>query len=112
MLPFTIRRLVDGAVMGMTTYLNIDRALPRAEIGATWLRASASGTGVNVDAKLVMLRHAFESWECPAVEFRTHSMNLQSRTAIERLGARLDGILRSHARTRNSALRDTCVYSV
>ena len=112
MLPFAIRRRIDGLALGMTTYLNIDRVLPRVEIGATWLRASAMGTGANVDAKHLMLGHAFDVWECPAVEFRTHSMNQQSCSAIERLGARLDGVLRSHARTRDGALRDTCVYSV
>lgn len=112
MLPFAIRRRIDGVALGMTSYLNIDHVLPRMEIGATWLRASAIGTGANVEAKLLVLGHAFDVWECPAVEFRTHSMNQQSRSAIERLGAKLDGVLRSHARTRNGALRDTCVYSV
>lgn len=112
MLPLVIRRLSDGVVLGMTTFMNIDRVVPRMEIGATWIRASAGGTGVNVDAKLLMLRQAFDVWGCPAVEFRTHWMNAQSRAAIERLGAKLDGVLRSHTRTRNGALRDTCVYSI
>lgn len=106
-------RLLDGVVLGMTTYMNIDPILPRMEIGSTWVRSSARGTGTNVDAKLLMLRQAFfDDWECPAIEFRTHWMNAQSRAAIERLGAKLDGILRSHTRTRNGALRDTCVYSI
>lgn len=112
MLPFTIRRCSDGVAMGMTTFTNIDRNLPRVEIGSTWLRSSASGTGINADAKLLMLTQAFDEWDCPAVEFRTHALNHQSRAAIERLGASLDGILRSHTRTRNGALRNSCVYSV
>ncbi len=112
MLPFIIRRRSDHSVLGMTTFMHIDRSVPRMEIGSTWIRASASGTGANVDAKLLMLRQAFNEWGCPAVEFRTHWMNLQSRAAIERLGAKLDGVLRSHSRTRNGALRDTCVYSI
>lgn len=112
MMPFAIRRQEDGLALGMTTYLNVDRVLPRVEIGATWLRASASGSGANVDAKLLMLRQAFEGWGCPAVELRTHSMNHQSRSAIERLGANLDGVLRSHSRTRDGSLRDTAVYSI
>ncbi|MGV8847767.1 GNAT family N-acetyltransferase [Tessaracoccus sp.] len=112
MLPFTIRRRSDESVLGMTTFMHIDRSTPRVEIGSTWIRASASGTGANVDAKLLMLRQAFNVWGCPAVEFRTHWMNLQSKAAIERLGAKLDGVLRSHSRTRDGALRDTCVYSI
>lgn len=112
MLPFAIRRLGDGLALGMTRYFNIDRVLPRVDIGATWLRASACGTGANVDAKLLLLRQAFDRWECPAVEFRTHSMNTQSRSAIERLGTNLDGDLRSHSRIRDGSLRDTAVYSI
>ncbi|MFF5791770.1 GNAT family N-acetyltransferase [Paeniglutamicibacter sp. NPDC012692] len=112
MLPFVSRRNSDGLVLGMTTYMAIDASLPRVEIGSTWNRASASGTGSNVDAKLLLLTHAFEVLGCPAVEFRTHWMNAQSRAAIERLGAKLDGVLRSHTRMANGSLRDTCVYSI
>lgn len=112
MLPFVSRRNSDGLVLGMTTYMAIDGSLPRVEIGSTWNRASASGTGTNVDAKLLLLTHAFEVLDCPAVEFRTHWMNAQSRAAIERLGAKLDGVLRSHTRMANGSLRDTCVYSI
>lgn len=112
MLPFVSRRNSDGLVLGMTTYMAIDAALPRVEVGSTWNRASASGTGTNVDAKLLLLTHAFEALGCPAVEFRTHWMNAQSRAAIERLGAKLDGVLRSHTRMANGTLRDTCVYSI
>lgn len=112
MAPFALRRLSDGVLLGMTTYMNIDAELPRVEIGSTWNRASASGTGTNAEAKLLLLGHAFDVLGCPAVEFRTHWMNHPSRAAIERLGAKLDGVLRSHTRTADGSLRDTCVYSI
>lgn len=112
MLPFALRRLSDGVLLGMTTYMNIDPVLPRVEIGSTWNRASTSGTGTNAEAKLLLLGHAFDVLGCPAVEFRTHWMNQQSRSAIERLGAKLDGVLRSHLRMADGSLRDTCVYSI
>ncbi|GAA3703065.1 GNAT family protein [Zhihengliuella alba] len=111
MMPFTA---VDatGRVLGMTSFANIDRELPRVEIGYTWNRRSAHGTGTNAESKLLLLTHAFETLDCPAVEFRTHWMNHQSRQAIERLGAKLDGVLRAHRRTADGSLRDTCVYSI
>ena len=117
MLPFTARRVdprtgEPGAIIGMTTYMNIDRATPRVEIGSTWNAASAQRTGSNTESKYLLLRHAFEEFRCPAVEFRTHWINHQSRQAIERLGAKQDGVLRSHSRTRDGELRDTVVYSV
>ena len=96
----------------MTTYMNIDRKHFRVEIGSTWLARGAQRTGINSEAKLLLLTHAFESLDCIAVELRTHVLNHQSRRAIERLGAKLDGILRNHQRARNGTLRDTCVYSI
>ena len=117
MLPFTTR-LIDpatggpGRVIGMTTYMNIDAATPRVEIGSTWNAASSHGTGTNPDSKLLLLRHAFETLGCPAVEFRTHWLNHQSREAIARLGAKQDGVLRSHTRTADGQLRDTVVFSI
>lgn len=111
MIPFTVRDST-GRALGMTTYMNIDRELPRVEIGSTWNRASAHGTGTNPESKLLLLTHAFEVLGCPAVEFRTHWMNHQSREAIERLGAKLDGVLRSHLRMADGSLRDTAVYSI
>ncbi len=110
-LPFTVRR-VDGRVVGMTTYLNIEPEVPRLEIGSTWTAASAQRTGVNAESKLLLLGHAFEVLGCLAVEFRTHWHNRQSRAAIERLGAKQDGVLRSHRRMPDGSLRDTVVYSV
>ncbi len=117
MLPFTTR-LIDpatggpGRVIGMTTYMNIDADTPRMEIGSTWNAASAHGTGTNPDSKLLLLRHAFDALGCAAVEFRTHFMNLQSREAIARLGAKQDGVLRSHSRSSDGALRDAVVFSI
>ena len=101
-----------GRIIGMTTYMNIDAATPRVEIGSTWNAASAHGSGTNPDSKLLLLRHAFETLGCPAVEFRTHWLNHQSREAIARLGAKQDGVLRSHTRSSDGALRDTVVYSI
>ena len=96
----------------MTTYMNIDQDTPRVEIGSTWNAASAQRTGTNTESKFLLLRHAFDVFACPAVEFRTHWLNHQSREAIERLGAKQDGVLRSHSRTRSGELRDTVVYSI
>lgn len=109
--PFTVRR-TDGQVVGMTTYLNIEPGVPRLEIGSTWTAAAAQRTGVNAESKLLLLGHAFETLGCLAVEFRTHWHNRQSRAAIERLGAKQDGVLRSHRRLPDGSLRDTVVYSI
>jgi RimJ/RimL family protein N-acetyltransferase len=117
MVPFTTRLLnpatgAPGKVIGMTTYMNIDHETPRLEIGSTWNAASVHGSGTNPDSKLLLLRHAFETLGCVAVEFCTHLMNHQSREAIARLGAKQDGVLRSHSRTKDGALRDTVVFSI
>jgi N-acetyltransferase len=111
MLPFTVRRS-GGAAVGMTTYMNIEADVPRLEIGSTWTAASAQRTGINTEAKLLLLTHAFEALGCLAVEFRTHWHNRQSRAAIERLGAKLDGVLRNHRRLPDGSLRDSVVYSI
>ncbi len=112
MLPFTVVDPATGKAIGMTTYMNVDAVNKRVEIGSTWYRKSAQRTGVNTAAKLLLLTHAFERMDCIAVEFRTHFMNRQSRQAIERLGAKLDGVLRAHMVMANGTLRDTCVYSI
>jgi len=111
MLPFT---LLDpsGRAVGMTTYMNIDHATPRVEIGSTWIGPSAQRGPLNTEAKRLLLGHALEVWDCLAVEFRTHRLNTQSRRAIERLGAQLDGMLRAHMRMSNGTIRDTAVYSI
>ena len=111
MLAFTTRD-AGGKAVGMTTYMNIDATHKRVEIGSTWTAASAQRGPFNTECKLLLLGHAFEQLDCIAVEFRTHFFNQQSRRAIERLGARLDGILRNHQRAANGTLRDTCVYSI
>lgn len=111
MLPFATL-LPDGRAVGMTTYHHIDAINRRVEIGSTWLARSAQRGPVNTEAKLLLLRHAFEALDCIAVELRTHVVNHQSRRAIERLGARLDGILRNHMIMPNGTLRDSAVYSI
>jgi RimJ/RimL family protein N-acetyltransferase len=111
MLPFAVRDAA-GRVCGMTTYMNVDAANKRVEIGSTWCARRVQRTPLNTECKLMLLGHTFETLDCIAVEFRTHFFNTQSRRGIERLGAKLDGILRSHARAGNGTLRDTCVYSI
>lgn len=112
MLPFTAVSNATGEVLGMTSFMSIDHALPRLEIGSTWNRRSAHGTGTNADSKYLLLRHAFETVGCVAVEFRTNWLNHQSREAIARLGAKQDGVLRSQALTPEGVLRDTVVFSI
>ncbi len=112
MLPFVIIDNARDKIVGATSYMNIDAENQRVEIGSTWYAQNAQRTGLNTECKFLLLRHAFEELDCIAVEFRTHFFNRQSRAAIERLGAKLDGILRSHWRLANGALRDTCVYSI
>jgi RimJ/RimL family protein N-acetyltransferase len=111
MLPFTV---LDAAntIVGMTTFMNIDATHHRVEIGSTWYRKSVQRTALNTECKLLLLRHAFQTLECIAVEFRTHFFNAPSRRAIERLGAKFDGVLRNHQRDRHGLMRDTCVYSI
>lgn len=111
MLPFTVLDAV-GTPVGMTTYMNVDAVHRRVEIGSTWYARRVQRTPLNTACKRMLLAHAFETLECIAVEFRTHRLNVQSRRAIERLGAQLDGILRSHQRTADGSLRDTAVYSI
>jgi RimJ/RimL family protein N-acetyltransferase len=112
MLPFAVIDNTAGKAVGMTTYMNIDAANKRVEIGSTWYRKAVQRTPLNTQCKLLLLTHAFEALGCIAVEFRTHFFNQQSRRGIERLGAKLDGILRNHQLATNGTLRDTCVYSI
>ncbi len=111
MLPFAVLN-ASGQAVGMTTYMNIDAQHHRLEIGSTWYRQGVHRTPLNTECKLMLLRHAFDTLGCHAVEFRTHWFNQASRRAIERLGAKLDGVLRSHQIAPNGSLRDTCVYSI
>lgn len=112
MLPFAVRSLASGKIVGMTTYMNVDAKNCRVEIGSTWYSRSAQRTPLNTECKLMMLTHAFETLGCIAVEFRTGFFNFASRRAIERLGAKQDGILRNHQRYADGSLRDTVVFSI
>lgn len=111
MLPFTV---LDGAgrVVGMTSFMNVDNVNRRVEIGSTWYARRVQRTPLNTECKLMLLRHAFATLGCIAVELRTHRLNTQSRRAIERIGAQLDGVLRAHQVSPNGTLRDTAVYSI
>lgn len=111
MLPFTVFD-ARGRAVGMTSYMHVDAKNRRLEIGSTWTAAGAQRTPLNTQCKRLLLGHAFEALQCIAVEFRTHRLNTQSRRAIERLGAQLDGMLRAHQRMPDGSLRDTAVYSI
>lgn len=111
-LPFIIIRKKDQKIVGTTRYMNIESVIRRLEIGSTWYAKSSQRTGVNTESKYLLLKHAFESLGCLAVELRTHWINHQSRAAIERLGAKLDGVLRNHRIASDGTLRDTVVYSI
>jgi RimJ/RimL family protein N-acetyltransferase len=111
-LPFAVLDNATGKAVGMTNYLNIEPEHRRLEIGGTWYRKSVQRSEVNTQCKLLLLGHAFDTLRSIAVEFRTHYFNYQSRRGIERLGAKLDGVLRSHQITNNGTLRDTWVYSI
>ena len=114
-MPFVIREVRDGvpgAVVGATRYFNVDGTNRRLEIGHTWHAQRVQRSAVNTECKLMLLTHAFEQLACIAVEFRTHWMNHQSRTAIARLGAKQDGVLRNHQRMPDGSLRDTVVFSI
>jgi RimJ/RimL family protein N-acetyltransferase len=111
MLPFAVLDS-SGRAVGMTSYMHIDAPHHRLEIGSTWYRRSVQRTPINTECKWLLLHHAFEVLGCHAVEFRTHWFNQASRRAIERLGAKLDGVLRAHQIAPNGSLRDTCVYSI
>jgi len=112
MLPFTIIDKSSEKPVGMTTYMNIDAITPRLEIGSTWICPSVQKTPINTECKYLLLQHAFEELHCIAVEFRTHFVNHQSRRAIERLGAKFDGVIRSHMIMQNGTVRDTAIYSI
>jgi len=126
-LPFVTTRTDGGRVVGSTRFLDLDdwdarrvggppsaaRGTPRvAEIGATWLAASAQRTAVNTEAKLLMLRHAFDTWGVERITFKTDARNSTSRAAIERLGAHFEGIRRAHVPASDGGIRDSAYYSI
>ena len=110
--PWVVIDSATGRAVGMTTFLHLDPSNRRLEIGSTWLGRSVQGTGINAATKLLLLTRAFDELECMAVEFRSHWHNHQSRAAIERLGAKQDGVLRNHTLFENGTVRDTVVYSI
>ena len=111
-LVFVVLLKSNKEIVGSTRYLNIDHVNHRLEIGHTWYAKSHQRTAVNTNCKHLLLSHAFEELGAIAVEFRTHWMNHQSRAAIERLGAKQDGVLRNHMRTADGLTRDTVVFSI
>ncbi|MFD0727279.1 GNAT family N-acetyltransferase [Lysobacter brunescens] len=110
-LPFVVRD-ADGDIVGSTRFYDIDRSIPRVSIGYTWYAVRTQRTGLNTEAKLLLVDHAFASWNCEAVVFETSHENIRSQTAILRLGAKRDGVLRAHRRHRDGTLRDTHVFSI
>ncbi|MEO6880539.1 MAG: GNAT family protein [Mycobacteriaceae bacterium] len=112
LVAFTVRERNTGTVVGQTTYCNVDASHRRLEVGGTWYARSAQRTGVNTETKLLLLTHAFDRLEAIAVELRTHWLNHQSRQAIERLGAKQDGVLRNHKIMPDGTFRDTVVFSI
>ena len=102
----------SGRTIGSTRFMNIDRANRRAEIGSTWIAPAWQRTGVNTEAKYLMLRHAFEAWQCIRVELKTDALNQKSRNAILRIGAKEEGTLRRHLVTWSGRVRDTVYFSI
>ncbi|HET8597075.1 MAG TPA: GNAT family protein [Castellaniella sp.] len=112
MLPFAVLDAASGAVLGTTRYHDIVPAVARLEIGYTWYAKSRQRTHVNTACKLLLLQHAFDTLGAAVVGWRTDNYNLASQRAIERLGAKRDGVLRHHALRRDGTIRDTVMYSV
>ena len=101
-----------GTVLGSSSYHDILPAVKRVEIGYTWYRKSSQRTHVNTTCKLLLMGHAFDTLGCPVVGWRTDNFNFASQAAIERLGARKDGVIRGHALRRDGSIRDTVMYSM
>ncbi len=111
-LAFAVVDAASGQVLGTTSYHDIVPSIDRAEIGYTWYRRSVQRTHVNTTCKLMLLTHAFETLGCAVVGFRTDNFNHASQAAIERLGAKKDGVIRHHAVRRDGTVRDTVMYSI
>jgi len=111
-MPFVIHEHKTNKVIGSTRFMNVDEANQRLEIGHSWYAESYQRSAMNSETKLLLLTHAFEQLSAIAVEFKTHWFNHRSRRAIERLGAKQDGVLRNHSRMADGSLRDTVVYSI
>ena len=111
-MPFVVRDNATGDIVGCTRFFNVDAKNRRLEIGHTWYAKRVQRTPLNTECKLLLLTHAFEALACIAVEFRTHWFNHASRTAIARLGAKQDGVLRNHQVMPDGTKRDTVVFSI
>ena len=111
-LPFAVIDVASGALLGCTSYHDIVASIKRVEIGWTWYRKSVQRSHVNTTCKLMLMEHAFETLGCPVVGWRTSHLNFASQAAIERLGAKKDGIIRHHAPHRDGTVRDTVIYSM
>ena len=112
MLPWAVRDLESGTVIGSTRFHDIVAGIDRVEIGYTWYAQSRQRTHVNTTCKLLLLSHAFETLGCKVVGLRTDNFNFRSQRAIEALGAKRDGVLRHHAARRNGTVRDSVMYSI
>ena len=112
MLPFVVRDVASGRIVGTSRFHDIVPAVERLEIGYTWYARSVQRTHVNTTAKLMLMTHAFETLGAKLVGWRTDNFNFASQRAIERLGAKKDGVIRHHAPRRDGTVRDTVMYSV
>ncbi len=112
MLPWVVRELASGAIIGTTRYHDVVPAADRVEIGYTWYAKSWQRSHVNTTCKLMLFRHAFETLECKVVGLRTDNFNFRSQRAIEALGAKKDGVIRHNATRQDGSVRDTVMYSV
>jgi RimJ/RimL family protein N-acetyltransferase len=112
MLPWAVRELASGAIVGTTRYHDIVPAIDRVEIGYTWYSQSRQRTSLNTTCKLLLLAHAFETLGCRVVGLRTDNFNFRSQRAIEGIGAKKDGVIRHHAPRRDGSVRDTFIYSI
>jgi RimJ/RimL family protein N-acetyltransferase len=111
-LPFVVRELTSGTIIGTTSYHDIISNVGRVEIGYTWYAKSWQRSHINTSCKLMLLQHAFEYLGCQVVGLRTDILNLASQKAIERLGAKRDGVIRHHHLRRDGTVRDTVMYSI
>ena len=112
MLPWAVRDLVSGDIVGTTRYHDIVSAIDRVEIGYTWYAQRCQRTNVNTTSKLLLLAHAFDTLHCKVVGLRTDNFNFRSQRAIEGIGAKKDGVLRHHAARRDGTVRDSVMYSI
>ena len=112
MLPWAVRELSTGSIVGSTRYHDIVPAIDRVEIGYTWYAKSRQRTSVNTTCKLLLLSHAFDTLGCAVVGLRTDNFNFASQRAIEAVGAKKDGVIRHHQARRDGSVRDTVIYSI